>query len=378
MVNPGDSIQTAINSANPGDTIVINPGIYTESLTLDKPVSLIGIGNATTIINAGAGRGLTVTGSLISNSVIISGLTFTRGDAHGEWCPAGCGGGILITDTARPLIENVIISNNTASYAGGGIYADSPLTLINVDVVHNSVGTFGGNGGGVNARSITLTGGRFEDNSCGWASFCKGGGLYTSDLILSGTRFIHNVAAARFFEPGPESAGGGVYVGGDAIINSAIFENNVCINGLSYHPCNGGALYVEGNYTDSILMITNTRFVSNTAGGDGGGVYRPYGVASLAGVYLENNQGDYGGGLSVGGTVTLTGSDLISNTAYRGGGLYAAGNVSLNNARFINNTAKYGGSGASLGGQAGDDILVVNTLFARNALSGERSFVARR
>ena len=164
-VNPGDSIQTAINTANPGDTIVINPGIYTESLTLDKPVSLTGISSATTIINARVGRVLTVTGSVIGNSVIISGLTFTRGDAHGEWwCPAGCGGGILITDTAQPLIENVIISNNTASYAGDGIYADSPLTLINVDVVHNSVGTFGGNGGGVNARSITLTGGRFEDD----------------------------------------------------------------------------------------------------------------------------------------------------------------------------------------------------------------------
>ena len=205
---------------------------------------------------------------------------------------------------------------------------------------------------------------------CGWASFCDGGGLYTSDLTLSGTRFIHNVAAARSFEPGPESAGGGVYVRGNAAINSAIFENNVCINGNSYHPCDGGALYVEGIYADSILMITNTRFVSNVAGGDGGGIYRRYGVASLAGVYLENNRGDYGGGLGVGGTVILTGSDLISNTAYRGGGLYAAGNVSLNNDRFIHNTASYGGGGAHLDGQAGDDILVANTLFARNALSG--------
>lgn len=36
------SIQDAINDANPGDTIVIDAGLYLESLVIDKPVHLVG------------------------------------------------------------------------------------------------------------------------------------------------------------------------------------------------------------------------------------------------------------------------------------------------------------------------------------------------
>ena len=56
LVNPGDSIQAAIDAANPGDTIVINAGAYTESLTLSKPVSLTGVNSATVVINASANQ----------------------------------------------------------------------------------------------------------------------------------------------------------------------------------------------------------------------------------------------------------------------------------------------------------------------------------
>ncbi|MEP7357489.1 MAG: hypothetical protein ABI847_09650, partial [Anaerolineales bacterium] len=38
-VNPGESIQAAIDAAPPGETILIHAGLYTESLTLSKAVS---------------------------------------------------------------------------------------------------------------------------------------------------------------------------------------------------------------------------------------------------------------------------------------------------------------------------------------------------
>ena len=84
------SIQAALDSALPGDTVFVPAGTYTESLTLSQAVSLTGELSSTTIVYALAGqRVLTVTGASIDSSVVISGLTFTGGDAG-----SGNGGGI--------------------------------------------------------------------------------------------------------------------------------------------------------------------------------------------------------------------------------------------------------------------------------------------
>ena len=47
VINPGQSIQAAINASSAGDVIYVNDGIYPENLTLDaKDVRIIGQGNA--------------------------------------------------------------------------------------------------------------------------------------------------------------------------------------------------------------------------------------------------------------------------------------------------------------------------------------------
>lgn len=44
IVNPGSSIQAAVNGASPGDTILVNPGTYTEQVTINKNLTLQGNG----------------------------------------------------------------------------------------------------------------------------------------------------------------------------------------------------------------------------------------------------------------------------------------------------------------------------------------------
>jgi parallel beta-helix repeat protein len=46
------TIQAAINASNPGDTIKVLPGIYTEQLTISKNLTIIGSGSESTIVES--------------------------------------------------------------------------------------------------------------------------------------------------------------------------------------------------------------------------------------------------------------------------------------------------------------------------------------
>ena len=50
----GQSIQSAIDAAKPGDLIIVPAGAYHELLVMWKPVRLQGVGAASTIIDANA------------------------------------------------------------------------------------------------------------------------------------------------------------------------------------------------------------------------------------------------------------------------------------------------------------------------------------
>ena len=58
-VSPGQSIQAAMNAANPGDTIYVQGGVYRESLNITKPIILET--NDHTLLDSGAmGSGITI------------------------------------------------------------------------------------------------------------------------------------------------------------------------------------------------------------------------------------------------------------------------------------------------------------------------------
>jgi len=335
VVNPGDSIQAAIASANDGDVIVIHAGTYTESFTLNKPVSLLGDDRATTIVGAAsAQRVMTITGAAISNTVVISGLTFTHGNISGN------GGGILIDGNARPVLENLIIAGNQASVSGGGIYADvgSPLILINVNVISNTAAGPSGTaigGGGVWGTDVTVDGGRFENNA---SVNSRGGGLYADKtLTLAGTQFISNSASF---------SGGGAHVMSTTVVLNGWFEHNRSNDG-------GGG----GGLRAGQLLMMNTVFISNAAintstGGGGALVVNSSGASSgaaviVGGQFVDNVTNNRGGGLTVFGTLALTGTTFVNNAAQAGGGLSAEhdGDKRVVNAVLARNVA---GSGAAI------------------------------
>ena len=299
VVNPGDSIQAAIDSAQPGDTVVIQPGIYTESLTLNTAVSLTGSHSQTTIIRAEAGqRVLTVTGTAVDHTVIISGLTLANGSS------AGNGGGISLENGAAPTLQYLIVQNNQAA-GGGGLYVatDSALILSHSVITGNSAA---GNGGGLWARG---------------------------PATVSQTRFINNNA---------QSFGGGVTAKAINLYDSLLVGNQ-CRNTLL--SCSGGGLA-----TDGPALLANTVFTGNTARGDGGGLWG-YGAVTVTNGRFENNQAISYGPPAVGGgifayePIAISGTQFISNSADTGGGLMARGVITIQNALFSRNQATGDGGG---------------------------------
>jgi predicted outer membrane repeat protein len=432
-VNPGESIQAAIDAATAGDTILINAGIYTESLTLGKPVSLTGVSRVTTRIHGVANQSvLTVSGNTISNSVIISGLTF----ANGGGFIVTLGGGIVVQDGARPLIQHVTIDNNTATYMGkgGGIGSFSSLTLVDVEFLNNTAD----DGGGLYIYGdAILTDCIFINNlATSGSSVSGGGGIYAEgDLLIFSTDFISNSTA---------HAGGGIYAAGEVNIIGGHFIKNrntsplASGGGVSAHGVTisgtrflsntsmlmGGAIassqvtVIDGHFEDNLafqdggaifvgsaLQMTNTEVSNNSAGGNGCGVYNNGGTTLVTGGRFVGNRcwnsdttAGIGGGLFTWDVLVLSGTQFISNTARQGGGLYArgpaimmdsrfernrstgilfssgggmvaGGSLSMTGTQFISNTAVFDGGGLYF--YASGDARIVNSLFAHNTTNSD-------
>ncbi|MEV5199263.1 right-handed parallel beta-helix repeat-containing protein [Streptomyces sp. NPDC053720] len=99
MVHPGESIQKAVDAAQPGDTVVVLPGTYRESVLVTKPdVTLRGSGGRTVLrppepdaraadACAKAGNGICVQGrsGKTVDGVHIESLTVTGFKKNGVW-----------------------------------------------------------------------------------------------------------------------------------------------------------------------------------------------------------------------------------------------------------------------------------------------------
>jgi len=122
-VNPGESISDIINQSANGDTIIINQGVYDQSFTIDKSVSIIG--NNSPVINGGG------TGSVIkvtAPNTIIKGLRVR-----------GSGTSLSVEDTGIDLenAPNSIVENNILEDVLFGIYLkNSPGTLIKDNIIY--------------------------------------------------------------------------------------------------------------------------------------------------------------------------------------------------------------------------------------------------
>jgi hypothetical protein len=152
VVGPGGfpDIQSAIDAAQPGDTILVEPGSYTGSaITVDKPVHLLGAGSSQVFVHRIVVRGIpagtqaTIAG--MGNTLLVGPPSLHLEDndgtvvVHDVVSLGSLGGfegrGIEVQGCARVLLSHVRLSNAALDPAEAALLVeDSDVTLVGCEV----------------------------------------------------------------------------------------------------------------------------------------------------------------------------------------------------------------------------------------------------
>jgi len=266
------TLQLAINAAGSGDTIVVAPGTYPESIIfLGKSITMMSSGGpqVTTIDGTGHLKSvITYQGSSGVGTSTLQGFTITGGDTV-------IGGGVL-SDTDL-TVDNCIVTGNLADTGAGLAFTgtDAEIVITDCSFVDNLALNLGG---GVyvaeaqSARSVSIADSLFRDNTAG-----NGGGAYlnrsNSDCAVTRCTFLNNEAT--------DTGGGLKQVAGDGLSHSLAVQDSVFANN---HAGNDGGGIHNAEADD---LVINCTLYANEAGMTGGGLYR--GGSVVAVTTLANN-----------------------------------------------------------------------------------------
>jgi len=190
-VYPGQSIQAAVNTASPGDTIIVAAGTYNENITVNKSLTLKG---ANAGVSAGANPGTRGAESIIdggiqisASNVIINGFQINGGNVGSG--DASCGiyilanyGGHTISNnkllgpgtsiTSRGIlfgytISNTTVRNNEIYNWLSGVYVNpSGNLLFDGNYIHGNTAGIGSDG----ISNFTVQNNNFTGNTEGWGA----------------------------------------------------------------------------------------------------------------------------------------------------------------------------------------------------------------
>jgi len=235
---PFATIQHGIDMASLGDTVLVHPGIYRETINfIGKNITVGSLFVTTgdedyilqTIIDGNRDDHVVAFESGEAATARLSGFTITNGYAHGASSSEYAGGGVFCLNS-NPTLTHLKVSGNEATNEGGGLYfAHCSSTIKNVIVTNNLSGT--GGGGGI----------RYSYGS----------------VSLENVMVAHNVSRG--------DAGGIHFYHADGTIRNALIADN---SGST----KGGGMHFDG----CSPTFVNVTVVGNWAAGEGGGLNVSY------------------------------------------------------------------------------------------------------
>ena len=413
------TIQACIDAASPGDEVHIPPGLYTESVTVNKDISVTGDLSSTTIIYAlDNQRVMTITGaSVYLADVMLTGGVFT---STGIDYSTNCGGGLRIYAAGPAVLHNVAIISNTA-YCGGGLGAyGGAVTLDGVEILSNTAGV----GGGVSVRYILMEfmSGNIQNNvgtnlaggieqqfgnvtMSGGEIFSNSTDYFGGGVVVFGQGAVFTQTGGTIVGNTAKQAGGGLendagtvrLLGGSVLSNSAAEGAGIASFSETGAPASvsldggqvtsntttlggqGGGIYINGSSGASSYFTQTAGSIERNTALEAGGLRLVHAQAWLAGGDIAFNSANDGAGvfLQGGGSVfTQTGGTIAGNLATgSGGGIASQGSsVALLGGSVTSNTAQnaagiFSASGNFPGGRS--DIVLAGGHVASNTANGE-------
>lgn len=381
-VSPGEysNIQSAINDADDGDTIIVSAGTYQENINfLGKAITVRSADPndpnvvATTIIDGSNPVDLNIGSAVTFNTgedtnSVLSGFSITGGT--GSWLPIAwqlsqvywnrCGGGVICYNMSEPTITKNVFLNNTTG-EGGGIYiygdpvnpnnpTDPPVHISPV-ITYN---TFTNNSA-IIAHGFSPPNNDYPVNNHG-----DGGAIVAFqgvDAVIRGNLIENNHA---------DNYGGGLHLRQWA--NSLIEDNDITGNDSKL----GAGIHVT--YTSSPNIVDNL-IQANIAGPlydlGGGGIYiYYYSNPLIERNIITQNQSTNGAGIGVFWTSnpTIRNNMIVNNL--KGAGIRVKGSSIpiITNNTIVGNTAShtYGGGVDCLSDSA---PIIKNNIVASNGNS---------
>ncbi|HEY2914835.1 MAG TPA: choice-of-anchor D domain-containing protein, partial [Candidatus Angelobacter sp.] len=231
------NIQTAVFSAQNGDTVLVAPGVYFESIAFQgRNITVMSSnGAAVTTVDSGSQPSAQFFDNE-NNGAVLKGFTFVNGSgiqissaspiiedniiANNQGCQAG---GIMVSN-GSPIIQRNTISNNrqfcTGAPAAGGIFVDGQgsVQILNNTISGNQTAP-GVQAGGIFIDAFgttTITGNKIQNN----VTDSAGGGIYAngSNVIIADNLITGNSA----------STGGGIQIAPGS--NAILVNNTVALN----------------------------------------------------------------------------------------------------------------------------------------------------
>ncbi len=352
----GDGCETTIHDAlamaQPGDTIQVAAGTYTENVHITQTVTLQG-GWALDF----SVRDLTQLTSTIVPADETFSVVYIDGDS-GD------------TGLVAPVVDGFEIAGGRADLGGnhgGGMRIIGSDAVIVSNTIHGNSAFLLGGGIWVAGGSVHIEGNRIKHNaSLGNGDEAYGGGL---QLDSAEATLVNNVIANNIVS-GTITYGAGVGVNGGTLVSigNEVVSNTTPAPQITNY---GGGMYLDGtiaNLRADTLMGNRAIF--------GGGLFNDLGALTVTDSLFFENWGAWGGGLAnwYDGVVTIESSSVLENSGNTlGGGVFNGGHAELRSTTFISNTnpslsAAAGGGGIYSAGPFGVQatLIVEDSIFSGN------------
>ncbi|MDR1819161.1 MAG: hypothetical protein LBR15_02805 [Methanobrevibacter sp.] len=323
-LNPGDSIQSAIDSIAEG-TIILNSGTYTGDgcnniVVMNKKITIQSNGDA--IIDAESdGR--------IFNVANNSNLTLNNIKLVNGYLSGSTNNGAGIENNGTCTIISSTLSSNYAEYGGAAINNNGILTVTNCNISENEAEAKYRAGAGIRNYGECYVSNSIFDHDAGRGDSSSGGAIMSAGgkkIEIKDSIFMNNQAGY----------GGAIYIASNS---TATLINNTFTTNKAYRFGSGLANYGKCDIDDSkfINQVESSQAIYNE------------GIMALSGSNFENNK-EISGDVHKGGALlntkecTITKSSFVSNSANNGGAVSNNGSMNIASSTFNNNVAGSGGA----------------------------------